>query len=52
MNSDVLSMMLISLGILFLVLLVSREIVCWYFKINKVIGLLQTIAENTSKDEE
>ncbi len=32
-----------------LVFLICREIVMWYWKINKVVELLTTIAENTKK---
>lgn len=26
---------------------IGREIICWYFKVNKVIALLERIEENT-----
>jgi hypothetical protein len=35
------------LGGLF-ILLISREIVCWYFKINKIVSILQSIDEKLS----
>jgi len=39
------------LGGILLVLLVlflfCRELVCWYFKINKMVSILETIAKNT-----
>jgi len=35
------------IAILFLILLILRELCCWYWKINKIVGLLQDIRENT-----
>jgi len=36
------------LVLLFVIFLICREIICWYWKINKAISLLEIIAENTS----
>ena len=36
--------------ILVIVFLICREIVCWYYKINKAISLLEKIADNTKKE--
>jgi hypothetical protein len=27
--------------------IIGREIICWYFKINKIVALLERIEENT-----
>ena len=35
--------------IFLLIFLVCREIVTWYWKINKIVDLLEDIKENTSK---
>lgn len=31
--------------------LLGREIVCWYFKINKIVELLETLVKNTQPKE-
>jgi len=46
MDNNVLWILVISV----VVFLICREITCWYWKINKVILLLETIAENTSNE--
>jgi len=43
---DVLLFLLV-VGVFFLVI---REFVVWYFKINKIIALLDKIEQNTRKD--
>ena len=35
----------ILVGVLFFI--IGREIICWYFKINKIVSLLENIEENT-----
>ena len=46
MDNNVLWILVISV----VVFLICREITCWYWKINKVILLLETIAKNTSNE--
>jgi len=41
---------LITLGIIVLVFLLIREILTWYWKINKVVSLLEDIKRNTRKE--
>jgi hypothetical protein len=36
--------------ILILLFLILREFFCWYWKINKIVDLLEDIKQNTSKD--
>lgn len=36
---------LIILGVLFLFFLIGRELVCWYWKINRTVELLEKIYE-------
>ena len=38
---------LLFLGLLILLFLICREILCWYWKINKALVLLQKIEKNT-----
>ncbi|RJQ29325.1 hypothetical protein C4571_01705 [Candidatus Parcubacteria bacterium] len=40
---------LIALGVAILIFLALREFLCWYWKINKIVGLLEDIKENTKK---
>jgi hypothetical protein len=35
---------LLACGFVFVLLLCSRELVCWYFKINQTVRLLEKIA--------
>lgn len=35
--------LLVVLGILFLFFLIGRELICWYFKINRRVELLESI---------
>jgi len=35
-----------------LIFLASREVFCWYIKINKIESLLEKIAQNTDKKEQ
>jgi hypothetical protein len=37
---------LIALGITLVIFLIGREIVCWYFKINKTVALLEEIRDS------
>lgn len=41
----------IVLGILFLVFLLLRELMCWYWKVNEVVTLLKSIDSKLSNDE-
>jgi hypothetical protein len=43
MNAEVLVPVLIGVLVLALVFLVAREVVCWYWKINRAVELLQSI---------
>lgn len=36
-------MLFIVLGVLFLFFLIGRELICWYFKINRRVELLENI---------
>lgn len=36
---------LVILGVLFLFFLIGRELVCWYWKINRTVELLEKIHE-------
>ena len=46
MNSEnPLFYILISIAVFILVFLICREIVCWYFKINKTITVLEEIRD-------
>lgn len=40
---------IIAVGFLLLLFLVGREIVCWYFKINKMVELLEEIRDSLKK---
>ncbi len=40
---------IIAVGFLLLLFLVGREIVCWYFKINKIVELLEEIKDSLKK---
>ena|ERR1700674_3876564 len=39
---------LIGFGILILVFVLIREILCWYWKINEIVDLLKNIRENNA----
>jgi hypothetical protein len=39
----------IVLVVLFLLFLVGRELICWYFKINRRVDLLEEILEELKK---
>lgn len=39
---------LFGLGVLILIFILLRELVCWYWKINRVVELLEDIKENTT----
>jgi hypothetical protein len=43
MNTNILLFILVGI-VLFII---GREVFCWYFKINKVVALLERIEENT-----
>ena len=44
--------LLVVFGIILLIFFVSRVLVLWYLKINKMVSLLEQIAKNTSKGDE
>lgn len=44
--------LLIVFGIILLIFFVSRVLILWYLKINKMVSLLEQIAKNTSKGDE
>lgn len=44
--------LLVVFGIMLLIFFVSRVLVLWYLKINKMVSLLEQIANNTSKGDE
>ena len=37
---------IIAIGVMFLFFLIGRELVCWYFKINKTVELLEEIRDS------
>jgi len=37
--------LIVALGIMFLFFLLGRKLVCWYFKINKTVELLEEIRD-------
>ena len=41
------SNVLISIVVLLIVFLIFRELVCWYWKINRIVELLESIERNT-----
>ena len=43
---DSLMGLIVALGIMFLFFLLGRELVCWYFKINKTVELLEEIRDS------
>jgi hypothetical protein len=40
---------LVILGVMLLFLLIGRELVCWYWKINRAVDLLERIHEQLKK---
>ena len=44
------SHVLIAIGIAILFFIIGRELICWYFKINKIVGLLQSINDSLQKN--
>ena len=44
--------LLVVFGIILLIFFVSRVLVLWYLKINKMVSLLEQIAKNTSNGDE
>ena len=38
--------LLIGFGIFIVVFLIAREIVCWYWKINRMVALMESIDES------
>jgi len=43
--------LLLGLIVFILFLLICREIVCWYFKINQTVSLLEEIRDSMKPDE-
>ncbi len=40
----------VGLGIALLFFALGRELICWYFKINKIVGLLQSIDNSLQRN--
>lgn len=38
--------LLIVIGVMLILFLLGREIVCWYFKINKIVEILEEIRDS------
>ncbi len=49
-NLDTLSGGLIALAVIVAIFLIIREIICWYWKINKAVNLLTDIRDLLSKN--
>jgi len=45
---DIILVLFIALGILIVIFLVLREMVCWYWKINDIVSLLKSIEAKLS----
>jgi hypothetical protein len=41
--------LIVALGVMFLFFLLGRELICWYFKINKTVELLEEIRDSLKK---
>jgi hypothetical protein len=41
---------LIGIGIVILITFIGREVALWYWKVNKIVSLLEKIEKNTNKD--
>lgn len=50
MESLNLASLLVLLGIMFVIFLVGREMMCWYWKVNKSVELLEQILVELKKD--
>ncbi len=46
---QIMDIFLISLGLLILFFAIGRELICWYFKINKIVTLLEDISASLQK---
>lgn len=46
MDVNTIQKVLIYILIFLLVLIVCREVICWFFKINEIVKLLKKISEN------
>ncbi len=46
LNMDNFVSLIIALGIMLLFFLLGRELVCWYFKINRTVELLEEIRDS------
>ena len=52
LNNQVLGAGLIGLSVVVIMVLVCREIICWYLKINRAILILEKIEEKMLKDSD
>jgi hypothetical protein len=46
---NILGYFLLGIGLTALIFLILREFFCWYIKVNRIVGLLEDIKENTTK---
>ncbi len=46
------AMWLLGLSIIFLVFLLLREFLCWYWKINRIVELLENINQNLGRKDQ
>ena len=37
---------IVALGVMFLFFLLGRELICWYFKVNQIVALLEDIRDS------
>jgi hypothetical protein len=49
-TSKLLVMLLAALGVGFAVFMILREVMCWYYKINRMVSLLEDIRDVLRKD--
>ena len=45
-------LLLLGFGLLVVIFLLLREVVCWYWKLNRIVALLEAIQRNTAKPRE
>lgn len=48
-GSDVFGNLLLGLSVLFVLFIIFREILCWYWKVNEVVGLLKEIRDKLDR---
>lgn len=51
MNNNVFSIVLMTLLISLVVFLIARELICWYWKINHIVSLLESIDSKLNLDD-